>query len=129
MKTHTTREGVTLLLSEMTDSHLLNTMNLFIRQLATARLVLQKSDTVEPNEYLDILEGRSGLFSREIAISIVRKFEEKFAYYYFEAAVRALPLNDIIGRYRVLINRSSSINPGLFSKVDSLIDLAEEDRW
>jgi hypothetical protein len=104
MTTHTTKEGETLLIAQMEDSHLLATINLFCKNFEAARLVLKGNS--QPFAGESVLNALNPEFSKDrvldAARSAIRAYSSKLPDYICEAAIRGLdiaaPLQSAYGR-------------------------------
>ena len=81
---HTTKDGIVMLIADMDDEHLSNTIGLFCRKIKAARLHIQKP---KKTDFL------SSLFVDEDDIdheAIIKKSTERLLWYIFEASIRGM---------------------------------------
>jgi len=103
MKTHITKDGNRMYISQMEDIHLLNTVNLKLNNLDKAKKAL----LVKGNLFLDNINGM--IYSEESAEAYIETFIESFSEYILEVVIRGLDISDIRSRYIELIERSIAV--------------------
>ena len=94
---HKTAEGHEILIAEMEDSHLLNTINLFCRRIGEAVRVINLEEDVKPDKVIAHLQPR---YSAANLLAKARKeltdLDEKIAPYIVEAALRGLSVSALL---------------------------------
>lgn len=85
---HTTRDGEKMLIAQMTDQHLSNTISLLCRDIAQAAAVLNQGYQVDP--VTQALSGINTESVRAAAEETVRQTHAVLSPYVFEAALRGL---------------------------------------
>jgi len=86
-KTHTTTQGKSMLVCEMGDQHLVNTIKFFCRKL---QIVVEKARASQPlDRYEKALYGLKQI-SPEDAADLTRRMAEVMAPYVLEATLRGL---------------------------------------
>lgn len=104
---HKTKEGTTILIVEMEDSHLLNTIELFARQIKQFIDILDNPKERKKSE--EVLFGKE-VMSESEASNKLTSLTDKLVSYVFEAAIRGLDISKTLqaayGR-----NTSMNINP------------------
>lgn len=90
---HKTKEGITMLIAEMGDEHLLSTINIFCNNINTFREVLDNPKELKKSE--KILYG-SDTMSEGEAGSKLLSLTDKLTSYVFEAAVRGLNISNML---------------------------------
>ena len=101
-KTHTTREGDQMLVAEMSDSHLLNTVELNIRKAETAK---GKAQALPTSDYARGLYGVKRVDAEE-AGRMVRTIMDAMTPYIAEMWVRGIGDN-LREQVQVLLDRQS----------------------
>ena len=102
---HRTKEGDEMLVSQMDDSHLINTMKVFLRKLSVAKRVIDGGKT---SGFMALLEGEEPGMSEEAAARYVQAFQGRFPVYFLELSVRGLheEISVILDEYRKVIGRT-----------------------
>lgn len=111
-KIHTTREGDSMLVCQMTNSHLTNTIKMLCKQMKEARQLLDYS-SISCDPLLGILAPQFNAKAvREKAEGAIRLIHETLPPYVVEAALRGIDcghlLQEAYGRCEQLPNLQSS---------------------
>lgn len=86
--THTTREWNTILISMMDDTHLLNTITMFLNSMHNDMVII-KSKTTNKEDDLDLLLSWYDIKDmKKNSKERIKKLNEKIMPYVFEAALR-----------------------------------------
>lgn len=108
-RTHRTREGVELLIAEMDDEHLLNTINFWLSKLRRARAAV---DAPQRTGFNKLLYRTYEQEDTEWAESAIEEFYIMAPRYFMEALLRDLDLNpevrilqEVMGRSQRLMDR------------------------
>jgi len=100
---HTTRDGQVMLIAEMTDKHLKNTISLYIDSLGHAKNVINgKTDTFQNK-----LVGNRD--SKVDAERFVDGYNNLFPSYIFEAVLRGVDIEKYMKKVRKLHDRDSQL--------------------
>lgn len=92
MLKHTTKTGEELYLMDMDESHLINTMNLYIRNFRLAKSLVNGEKEID-NFKSRYYKRESKLENPELYID---NFDEKIAPYIYEAALRRIDITEQI---------------------------------
>lgn len=105
---HTSNQGITVLVAEMEDDHLMNTINVFCSKIKAARIRLDSN--IEISNSSKHLYDTDKIDERAIGKSF-KTLTEKVSKYVFEASVRGLDvskkLQDAYGRKGSLAEKIS----------------------
>lgn len=86
---HKTKDGKMILISQMEDSHLKNTIDLFIKQIKECQSIMD--DEVKHKSNLDyITSGLDMRNSKDRAESTLKKILHTIPYYVYEATIRGI---------------------------------------
>lgn len=95
-KIHTTREGDSMLVCQMTDSHLTNTVKLFCKQMIEARKLLE-GGSLSSDPLLEILAPQFNAKAiRERAESAIKAIHEALPPYVVETALRGIDVGYLL---------------------------------
>lgn len=94
---HTTADGTTLLICQMEDSHLVNTISLHCRKIKNARLVIEQG-SVELPTIAKVLTGNKFDYERQIvnAEATIKSSHSKLQPYVVEASLRGLNISELL---------------------------------
>jgi hypothetical protein len=109
---HTTRAGDRLPIAMMTDEHLLNTINVHLQRVTSAKHILR----TEHSEVTSLFMGREAhqisKSMRQQAQAELMRFHERISPYVTEAVVRNLQLNNLMLQLQQALERTKAIpNP------------------
>jgi hypothetical protein len=93
-ETHRTTEGREMLIAEMDDSHLLNTINLFCRRIGEAIQIMNREENLVTDKVIAHLQPRysaANLMAK--ARQELTEIDQKIAPYVVEAALRGLTVS------------------------------------
>lgn len=90
---HKTKEGVTILIAEMGDEHLLSTIAIFCNNINTFREILDNPKEMKKSE--KVLYGSEAMSDGEAANRLL-SLTDKLTSYVFEAAIRGLNISDML---------------------------------
>jgi len=90
---HKTKEGITMLIAEMEDNHLLSTINLFCNNIATFINVLDNPKELKKSQ--QVLYGAEVMSEGEASNKLV-SLTDKLLPYVFEASIRGLNVADML---------------------------------
>lgn len=128
LKTHTTAQGTTMLIAEMDDDHLKNTIFLFTRKLRQLKAIAANGNG--NNELENRLYDRPNMIDAEEAIYLWQETIKLLYPYLAEALVRKAifekiheELVDVLGRHMPIEKA-----PRLFDK-PQLPDVIEHEDW
>lgn len=102
---HTTRDGLTILIAEMDDTHLINTIKLFSKDLPALAEHAQGDNMVER----DVLYKRPGHIKPDDATRLWRNQIQRLYPYLAEAILRDSIRDDVASIAKVAIGRSTGI--------------------
>lgn len=124
-ETHRTTEGREMLIAEMDDSHLLNTINLFCRRLAQAIQIMNREENLVTDKVIAHLQPRysaANLMAK--ARQELTKADQKIAAYIVEATLRGLNISPLIQK---AYQRNTKIGHiSLEFNADKLLEAEEE---
>ena len=100
---HVTAEGVVMNVNKMDDSHLLNTIRLFVTRLELAKKIIDGSS----KKFCSRI-NKTG-FSKKQAYDFVDAFEENFPNYLYEAVIRGLDIESSVSSLRTIIEREQAV--------------------
>ena len=103
---HTMKDGEKILLAEMKDRHLRNTVAYLLRRFSGAKEVL--CETVKRNKFDEALYGRS--MDEDEAKDYVASFDRIFSPYIVECLIRGIDVRTYIDEYQELIQRRTMIS-------------------
>lgn len=107
---HKTKEGVTMLIAEMEDVHLIATINIFCNNINTFREVLDNPKELKKSE--KVLYGSDTMSEGEAGGKLL-SLTDKLTSYVFEAAIRGLDISSMLqiayGR-KVAVDVSPKLN-------------------
>ena len=92
---HKTKEGVTMLIVEMGDEHLLSTIAIFCNNINTFRELLDNPKEMKKSER--VLYGSEAMSEGEAGNKLL-SLTDKLTSYVFEAAIRGLNISDMLQR-------------------------------
>ena len=94
---HTTAEGQSLLICQMEDGHLFNTINLHCRSIKNARLVIEQG-SVELPTIAKILTGNKFDYERQVinAEATIKSSHNKLQPYIVEASLRGFNISELL---------------------------------
>jgi hypothetical protein len=124
-ETHRTTEGREMLIAEMDDSHLLNTINLFCRRIGEAVRVINLEEDVKPDKIIAHLQPRysaANLLAK--AQQELTNLDEKIAPYIVEAALRGLTVSHLLQKAYQRDAQIGQSFPGF--NTDKLLEAEEE---
>lgn len=103
-KTHRTKDGVEMLICQMGDKHLLNTIKLICQQMSEQRnIMLGEYEAVDPMIAM-FTNQATEQSQREAAKAKVRVFHDLLVHYVIEAVLRDFDVSEYVveayGRYR-----------------------------
>jgi hypothetical protein len=99
MWTHMTKDGVEMNISTMTDEHLGNTINLYVRKLEEAsQASIENGSPIQKLFY-----GEEDL--KDIAERVIKLMRKRLPVYIFEASIRGLVIDEPLSRLRVVLGR------------------------
>jgi hypothetical protein len=101
---HTTKQGDTMLIAQMTNVHLVNQLNLMVRKFRDAQHVLLAP---ENSKFTKALYG--DILSTDQAEQYANWFMERFPFYLFEAQVRKLLIEDLLDELREILGRTDPL--------------------
>lgn len=105
---HTTRNGETILISEMEDSHLKNTISYKIKKLRMAKAIL-RANNEKPDEFFESIYNRPRL-SKSEAKNHVKYFMKNVAPYILEMMIREEDVSECISDIQTLLERKSQLS-------------------
>lgn len=95
-ETHTTKDGETMLICAMDDSHLFNTIRMYTNRMEAARAILQGS-LHDQDPLIGIFQPQfSSASLKDQAQKSVKFCHGKLQPYVFEAALRGLNIQDLL---------------------------------
>ncbi len=118
---HTTKDGTKMAICQMEDGHLLNTINMFLRNMAEAKEYLANSTTTDLITEIIFQQDRKAMEVRsrhflERAMSFLPR-------YVFEACVRGLLDAQLVERIQIAVGRKSMVaSLKMLSAFDSIDD-------
>ena len=118
LMTHRTRDGYTMPINQMEDSHLINTIDFFIKKLKQSKEILSMKET---SKFYKSLYNTGSEDLEEQAIEYVSQFEDKIGDYIYEALIRNIDIKEYIKEIQSLIERSARII------ITALIEEPKED--
>lgn len=101
---HKTKEGVTMLIAEMGDEHLLSTIAIFCNNIGTFREILDNPKELKKSE--KILYGSDNMSEGEAGSKLL-SLTDKLTSYVFEAAIRGL---NVSGMLQKAYGRKAEVN-------------------
>lgn len=106
LEQHTTRDGTTMLIAQMDDRHLLNTIKLFSKALPEFRNIAESNESVSMD---DILYNVPEEMSPEDAIVLWRNTVRHLQPYLAEALLRDAIRDDVAALMQERIQRSTAL--------------------
>ena len=103
MNNHITKEGKSMPISSMEDSHLINTINFHIKRLQKAKELLNSG--FKENKFINTYQKR--YINLEDVEDYIQEFDEKIAKYIYEANIRDLNIRSSLDVLRNIIERDS----------------------
>lgn len=94
---HQTADGRSLLICQMDDSHLMNTISMYCRNIKNARLVIEQGNVKLPT-VAKVLTGNKFDRERQVANaeSTIRSSHNKLQPYVMEASLRGLNISELL---------------------------------
>ena len=103
---HRTATGRRVLIPQMTDNHLKNTIRMYIANLAEAKNIVNEVDTQTP---FDLIVTAPAASTPEHAINVIEHYESKLGPYVLEAAIRGLVIEVELHAIRELLERDKRL--------------------
>ena len=104
-----TANGSKMLVTEMTDAHLINRLKLQTKLLQTAKTVLNTDESVLTPFQKTLIKSRSKM-AKSRAKEIVENYLDDFSYLIAEAALRKLPqLSDILDELGFILEKDNAL--------------------
>lgn len=125
-RTHRTREGVELLIAEMGDEHLLNTINFWLSKIERARASV---DAPKRTGFNKLLYRYSEEDESDWAETAIEEFYIMAPRYFMEAVIRGLNIHEEVRRLQVVMGRDQRLvdRPLLESGTEDVDDYYPED--
>lgn len=125
--THRTKEGDVMLVAEMEDSHLLNTIRLMLRNLAEARRIAE-SGNVRSDYFATVLSGRDPKAAQRQAKEMMMGIHATVQPYIAEAALRGIEITALLrvtyGRDKAL--ERTAMPTALLGELDADYEIDDE---
>ena len=119
-ETHTTKDGTTTLIAQMTDAHLLNTIKAFASRLYQSRLILENQHC-PGNTLIKVLQPNfSSEAMKEKAQDAIRYYHQSLQCYVFEAALRGLNIAELLQK---AYDRSARISTSVENLLPEAIEV------
>jgi hypothetical protein len=128
---HKTRTGGTMLIAQMDDKHLLNTIKMNVRHLAFAKAVLSEGE--KTSEFFKALYPEQ--MTERTARTVVADWDIALGPYVIEANIRGLDIDKEIQNIRDLFSRSEALEgaPGvpiaLITHMDDIDANVPAEEW
>lgn len=106
---HTTRNGDRMLIPEMDDQHLINTINLILERALAVRRAYNAAESIARNSELDMALIKIDKLSAEQAAARIQLMVENTYPYIAEATMRRLDLSSASDLLRQVVNRDGCI--------------------
>jgi hypothetical protein len=111
---HITKDGNKMLIGQMDDSHLINTINMHFRNLSNLRTQLNAQSDNGKNKLLSFLDKRESIDPERIK-SIYEGILVSIGDYYMEAVLRGLDTDEMRDELRASLGRSEKLQRSGFA--------------
>jgi len=100
---HLDKDGNIILIAEMSDEHLQNTIRYFVKRLRGAKDIFNQTQ----NPFDKKLYGRK--FNKSAAGEYIEEFFGKVGVYVLEANLRNLDIKETLDTLRIIVNRDKAM--------------------
>lgn len=116
MKYHRTKDGEEILIAQMDDKHLLNTINFFLKKLEAAKCIVDGNES----KFSQLVNGIA--YDEDSATRYIDHFNDTFGHYILEAIIRSLDIEDSIECYIALIGRRAALAKNVLLIDKNIVD-------
>jgi len=102
---HITKEGKVFEINQLDDSHLLNSMKLFVRKLRESKAIVNSDK--KQNKFF--LKANNIKVNKQAAYRYIEQFNQKFSHYLYEAFIRGIDLNGLRDELQEILERKTKI--------------------
>ena len=123
-KNHTTKDGETIMICQMKDSHLRNTIIYLIRRMREAQTYI-KSNNSDSFNMMNLVTNESNVIRVNVTMAkcIIKRTHEVLPDYLFEANLRGLSMVDITSLLQLAYSRKSA----MITNTLHILTAADED--